>query len=238
MKIGVFSVDQSPFLGRLLKELSLKRIPVDFVIFDEKSTSSKDKEIFNRRTEGKFQVLPYEKFDDIKFYSVSNHNSEECINILKDQKVDLMLNASTPRILKSEVLQVVNHGVLNMHPGFLPGYRGCSCVEWALKNFDPIGVSIHFMSEEIDKGPIVIQEKVNLLGAGNYSDIRTNVYNASISSMAKAVELLVMNGLKIVTPPVDGGTYYKPISDEIFKIVSSDKHIKEYLVKSKGKKHE
>jgi phosphoribosylglycinamide formyltransferase-1 len=51
--------------------------------------------------------------------------------------------------------------VLNVHPSLLPRFRGLRAVERALEaGVEETGVSVHFMVEEVDAGPVVAQEAV------------------------------------------------------------------------------
>ena len=74
-------------------------------------------------------------------------------------KVDCFLNAGTQRKLSKDFLAIASNGIINIHPGILPDYRGCSCVEWALLNNDMIGNTAHFMDLNYDTGPIIEIEK-------------------------------------------------------------------------------
>ena len=53
--------------------------------------------------------------------------------------------------------------VLNVHPSLLPDFRGLRAVERALEaGVKEAGVTVHFMVEEVDAGPIVVQERVRV----------------------------------------------------------------------------
>lgn len=66
------------------------------------------------------------------------------------------------RILKKRIIDIPRFGVLNAHPGLLPAYRGLDTIEWAVRNEDDPGVTVHFVDSGIDTGPIVAQEKIQL----------------------------------------------------------------------------
>src|SRR5215204_5427520 len=54
--------------------------------------------------------------------------------------------------------------VLNVHPSLLPDFRGLRAVERALEaGVEETGVTVHFMVEEVDAGPIVAQQRVPIL---------------------------------------------------------------------------
>ena len=61
-------------------------------------------------------------------------------------------------IVKESLLKIPREGTLNCHPGLLPRYRGCTCLEWALYEDEPVGATCHFVTPEIDAGDIVRKE--------------------------------------------------------------------------------
>jgi len=76
---------------------------------------------------------------------------------------DVFIVASYGKILRSEILNIPKHGVLNVHPSLLPRLRGPSPVRSAILNDEKeVGVSIMLLDEEMDHGPIIAQKKVAL----------------------------------------------------------------------------
>src|SRR5262249_62265996 len=123
----------------------------------------------------------------------------------------LRLNAGTLEILKPIALEAPRLGVLNVHPGILPKYRGSSAVEWSLFNGDPVGVTAHIMDAGIDTGPIVQIKRVDISRCRTYHDIRIAAFEASFECAAKAAIALLAG---TVVPAAQGeGTYWSPIDD-------------------------
>ena len=78
--------------------------------------------------------------------------------------VGLVVGAGYMRVL-SPVLLERYPAVLNVHPSLLPRFKGLRAVERALEaGVEETGVSVHFMVEEVDAGPVVAQEAVSVLG--------------------------------------------------------------------------
>ncbi len=99
-------------------------------------------------------------FKDRKHFKVPVHffhnpNSPDFIKFVKDQKIDVLVNARTRYIYKSKILAAPKLGAINIHHGLLPGYRGTMCDLWALLDERPTGFSIHFMEKKIDNGAII-----------------------------------------------------------------------------------
>jgi Methionyl-tRNA formyltransferase len=100
--------------------------------------------------------------------------------LIKNLKINCLFNAGTPRRLSGTVLRSVKYGVINVHPGLLPAYRGCSAVEWAIYNDDKVGNTAHFMSEDYDAGPVIESEWYMFSKETNYQAIRNKVYQAGV----------------------------------------------------------
>ena len=77
--------------------------------------------------------------------------------------VDLVVGAGYMRVLSPAFLERFP-AVLNVHPSLLPEFRGLRAVERALEaGVAETGVTVHFMVEEVDAGPVVAQEAVPVL---------------------------------------------------------------------------
>ena len=86
---------------------------------------------------------------------VAGHNSDECLAIL-DEIMPNVIGVYGTGIIRSSVCDRARAGVLNLHTGLSPKYRGADTVFWPLFNEEPewIGVTVHGLTEEIDGGPI------------------------------------------------------------------------------------
>lgn len=74
---------------------------------------------------------------------------------------DWILLAGAP-VVRRDLYGLARRGALNRHLGLLPRYRGSDCPLWALALDDPasLGFSVHFVSEVVDQGDTVLQERV------------------------------------------------------------------------------
>lgn len=148
---------------------------------------------------------------------VENLQGPETLEVISKLKPDWTLLAGSG-ILKEPILQIPREGTLNCHPGLLPRYRGCTCLEWAVYEDEPVGATCHFVTSEIDAGDIVKKEIMPVYRGQSYREIRLQMFYFCASLMAKSVNLLV-------TPPRkangafekfdwEQARYYKPIPEE------------------------
>jgi phosphoribosylglycinamide formyltransferase 1 len=81
--------------------------------------------------------------------------------LLKGSGAELAVLAGFMRILAPELVQDWRGRMLNIHPSLLPRYRGLHTHRRALQAGDRVhGVSVHFVTEELDGGPVVLQARV------------------------------------------------------------------------------
>lgn len=88
-------------------------------------------------------------------------NCPEAARLIRDQNFDLIVNARTREIYRTEVLNAPRLGCLNIHHGLLPDQRGVMCDLWALHEQKPAGFSVHVMAPKVDAGPIVARVEVS-----------------------------------------------------------------------------
>ncbi|NVK20892.1 MAG: phosphoribosylglycinamide formyltransferase [Kangiellaceae bacterium] len=102
-------------------------------------------------------VLDHREFDDRNLFE------EELISLIDDHKPDLLVLAGFMRILSSEFVQHYLGKIVNIHPSLLPKYKGLHTHRRVLENGDTEhGTSVHFVTAELDGGPIIAQRKITV----------------------------------------------------------------------------
>jgi methionyl-tRNA formyltransferase len=88
-------------------------------------------------------------------------NHEESIGIIKQYNPDLLISIAGNQIFKKDLIELAPKGCLNVHTALLPKYRGLMPSFWVLRhNEKETGVSVFFVDEGIDSGPIVVQKRI------------------------------------------------------------------------------
>lgn len=82
-------------------------------------------------------------------------NDVAFVNWVKENDIDLVVNARTRCIYRQAILDAPKYGCVNIHHGLLPEYRGTMCDLYALYENRPAGFSIHRMNKKIDDGEII-----------------------------------------------------------------------------------
>ena len=85
----------------------------------------------------------------------------ELINILIENKIDIICLAGFMKILSEKFIKKFSDRILNIHPSLLPKYKGLNTHARALASNDAIaGCSVHLVTAELDGGPVLAQTKV------------------------------------------------------------------------------
>ena len=92
---------------------------------------------------------------------------------------DLIVLAGFMRVLSSEFVHSYTGKLINIHPSLLPKYRGLHTHRRVLEAGDKThGASVHFVSEELDGGPVILQGHISVQDDDNEDSLAQRVMNA------------------------------------------------------------
>jgi methionyl-tRNA formyltransferase len=102
--------------------------------------------------------------------------------------------------------------VLNCHSGWLPEYRGMDVIEWAVlqsKGKKPqVGLSLHYMDQGVDTGPILLQKKLALKKGDTFEAIRARLAPLMVQLVVDGVNRLRDGKIKPRQQLPDEGKQY------------------------------
>ncbi len=147
----------------------------------------------------------------IPVYTVAKFNSRECETLLSSLHPDLLAIASAP-ILKEYIFNKGRLGCLNAHPGWLPTYRGLGANAHALEKGDLPGVSVHFIDEKIDRGRIILRERVPVNKRDTVARINDRAVARGAQLMALTIQTLEKGTLVYPQIPEPVGENYRSMA--------------------------
>lgn len=113
---------------------------------------------------------------DHTLFSDRTSFEQELTKTINRYSPDLIVLAGFMRILNSEFVQPYEGIMLNIHPSLLPKYKGLNTHKRALENGDSEhGVSIHFVTAELDGGPVIAQRTVKVEDSDNEKSLQSKV---------------------------------------------------------------
>lgn len=145
----------------------------------------------------------------IPYKIIHSSNSKEFIQEVKRLQPDIILSFSAPEVIKEPLLSLPEYGILNVHGSYLPEYRGCMPSFWHLYNEEEYaGASVHFMSEKIDDGDIVIQEKVHIGDCNSVMEVIQKTKEKGGDLMVKAIQKIESGDLQTKPNDTSVGKYF------------------------------
>lgn len=123
-------------------------------------------------------------------------NQDELLNTLKEEKIDFIVLAGYLAILGKDLIDTYQNKIINIHPSLIPsfcgpGMYGLHVHEAVLERGVKVsGATVHFVSEEVDGGPIIWQEAVSIADLDTPEDIQKRVLEVEHQILPKVVQLI------------------------------------------------
>ena len=130
-----------------------------------------------------------------KYRTKLDENAEAAfISALREVDVDLVVLAGFMRILKGEFLRTFAQRVVNIHPALLPSFPGLEAWKQALDyGVKVTGVTVHFVDQGIDTGPILAQQTVPVLDGDTPATLHVRIQEAERVLYPRVIAALARN---------------------------------------------
>jgi phosphoribosylglycinamide formyltransferase 1 len=127
------------------------------------------------------------------------------ISRLKKDRIDLIVLAGFMRILSPEFVKAFHNRIINIHPSLLPAFKGADGIHDAFAYGAKVtGVTVHFVDEHMDHGPIILQEAVQIKEKDTLGSLEARIHSLEHRLYPEAIRLfqegrLKMRGRKIIS---------------------------------------
>ncbi len=140
--------------------------------------------------------------------------------------IDLVIVVAYGQIISKEFLQLSKHGFLNIHASILPKWRGAAPIQRSIMAQDSYtGISIMKIEEQLDAGPVLLTETINLNLDSTAGEIEAKLAQLGASKIVEAINLIQQHKANFIKQNDDQSTYAKKIKKEDEKI-DWNKHAK------------
>ncbi len=165
-------------------------------------------------------IIETAKKNNIEIILVNKMNSIEFVQKLESKMPDLMVLAGFNKILKSIHLKIPKFGVINLHGGRLPEYRGASTIHWQIINGEKQGgCCVLYADEGIDTGAILKQELYDIHEEDTAQTVTDKTLNIFPRILLDALNGLNDNLIKPIIQNLNEGKYHPKrtaVDSEIF----------------------
>ena len=110
---------------------------------------------------------------------------------LAEREADLIVLAGYMELLSPELVGRFRNRIVNVHPALLPSFPGLNAVEQALEHGVKVtGVTVHFVDEGVDSGPIILQQAVPVPESRDQDELEDAIHAVEHELLPRAVRML------------------------------------------------
>jgi formyltetrahydrofolate deformylase len=139
----------------------------------------------------------------VKYLNVDHRNSQEeaethILKIVEDFNVDLIVLARYMRVLSPNFVWRYPNRIINIHPSLLPAFPGAyAYVQAYERGAKIVGCTAHFVTDELDQGPIICQDAFSVLPSDTLESIKEKGRELEAKSLVKSIKLYLEDKLEV-----------------------------------------
>ena len=184
MKVGIITYDYEHLkTEQIVNNLILDKRILEIKLFALPFLKRKERKVlFQHRPNQNMgtQTRNLRKLDKVSFQEWSGNE------IISD-KVDFFLIAGAGII---DINFAQGKPIVNAHPGIIPTSRGLDSFKWAILNGDQVGITLHFIDQEVDKGEVLFIEKTPIFYDDTIEDLARRHYELEIFILSRTLDVL------------------------------------------------
>ena len=128
-----------------------------------------------------------------------DEHDREIVAALQRNNVQLVCLAGYIRLLSPWFVRQFPHQILNIHPSLLPAFPGLEAQEQASAYGVKVsGCTVHFVDEELDHGPIIVQKAVNVLDTDDEHTLSARILEQEHVAYTDAINIVLKREFKII----------------------------------------
>ncbi|MBL7081209.1 MAG: phosphoribosylglycinamide formyltransferase [Candidatus Omnitrophica bacterium] len=191
MNIAIFASGQGTNFSAIVRQIKKGRIPADIrllVCDNPRAYVIKRAE----RARIKIALILREEFGSRKEFE------NKIIRALEKNNIKLIVLAGFMRILSARFIKRFRNRILNVHPAILPSFKGAHAIADAFSYGVKItGVTIHFVDQKIDHGPIILQGAIKVKATDTEESLEARIHRLEHKLYPEAIKLFSQGRLKI-----------------------------------------
>ncbi|MGE5674177.1 MAG: phosphoribosylglycinamide formyltransferase [Mycobacterium leprae] len=137
-------------------------------------------------------------FLDPAAYPTRHAYNQALARVLQERQVELVCLAGYMRLVKRPLLEAFPGRILNIHPALLPSFPGLDAQRQALEHGVKVtGCTVHFVTEGMDEGPIILQAAVPVLPNDTEESLSARILTEEHRLYPEAVQLFAAGRLRV-----------------------------------------
>ena len=189
MRVAVFASGSGTNLQAII-DADIQTIEIAVVF-----TNNPDAYAIERAKKHNIQV----EIIDHKNYKTREEYEKHIIEVLDPYKLNLIVLAGFMRILSAVFVRAYKNKIVNIHPALLPSFPGINAVKQALEyGVKYTGVTVHFVDEGVDTGPIILQSVVEIEDEDTEDTLLEKIHEVEHRIYPKAIELISSGEIEVI----------------------------------------
>jgi len=120
------------------------------------------------------------------------------IEILKENKIGLVVLAGFMRIVGEKLLEAYKNRIVNIHPALLPSFKGAHGIKDAFNyGVKVTGVTVHFVNDELDGGSIILQKEITVKDNDTLESLEAKIHKLEHELYPQAINLIINSKIKL-----------------------------------------
>jgi len=117
---------------------------------------------------------------------------------IEERDADLVVLAGYMQLLSPEFVARFRNRVINVHPALLPAFPGIDAVQQAIDHGSKItGVTVHFVDEGVDSGPIIMQRPVPIAPSRDWDETEKAIHATEHALLPETIRMIAAGRLRI-----------------------------------------
>jgi phosphoribosylglycinamide formyltransferase-1 len=119
-------------------------------------------------------------------------------DMLGAREVDLIVLAGYMELLSPDFVRRFPNRIVNVHPALLPAFPGLDAVGQALEHgVRVVGVTVHFVDEAVDSGPIILQRAIDVPYTRDRSQLEEEIHRVEHELLPRAIRLIAKGAVRV-----------------------------------------
>lgn len=120
------------------------------------------------------------------------------LEVLKNYKINLIVLAGFMRLLSARFVKKYHNRIMNIHPSLLPAFKGAHAIKDVfVAKAGETGVTVHFIDEHVDNGPIILQKNVVIKNNDTLASLEKRIHAIEHRLYPEAINLFVKGKLRV-----------------------------------------
>ncbi|MDD5692223.1 MAG: phosphoribosylglycinamide formyltransferase [Candidatus Omnitrophica bacterium] len=191
MNLAIFASGQGSNFSAIVKAIKRGKVKARSVLL---VCDKPDARVIGRAKKAKVAVILVRREDFASRIDFETAISQR----LKSYKIDLIALAGFMRMLSPGFVRKYRNRIINIHPSLLPAFKGSHAIKDALEaGVASTGVTVHFVDEEMDHGPVILQQEVRITNKDTLASLEKRIHSVEHKLYPQAIRLFFEKKIKI-----------------------------------------